>query len=44
MKGRKFKGLTSNILGRDEFNEKEFSPCHFNQETVMKLLKDTIDK
>jgi hypothetical protein len=32
--------LTTQV--RDEFNEAEYSPVHFNQQLVMDLIKDTI--
>ena len=32
--------LTTQV--RDEFHEAEYSPVHFNQETVMEMIKDTI--
>lgn len=36
------KGVSENIKGRDEFNEAEFSPVHFNLNLVMQLLKETL--
>ena len=40
--GKKSKAIDQSLQVRDEFNEAEFSPVHFDIVSVMQLLKETI--
>jgi hypothetical protein len=40
--GKKSKAIDASLQVRDEFNEAEFSPVHFEIADVMQLLKETI--
>jgi len=42
--GQKQKGIDSSLKVRDEFQEAQYSPVHFDLPTVMSLLKDTINE
>lgn len=40
--GKKSKSIDASIMVKDEFNEADFSPVHFEIADVMQLLKETI--